>query len=210
MALLLRTLLVAILALTSAVAQATAPEASILPSPAQLFGCPLDEDPSAFVPPAPWSGQRIDELGVTLRLPTDWKVTRRGPVATATSPDGQTTLEVRRQRLGGRPGLAMVRDLLEVRETGPSHAGTLCSDNVTAHLNTGRSWLHAEVGVYGRPLGERRRTYSLFGARPSDVVVILVTTRWRARDPGPDLSLVRRLLGSVRPASSGELAGLAL
>ena len=184
--------------------------ASGLPSPESLFGCPLDGDRAAFVPPAPWITHRVPELGLEVQTPPGWRLELRGPIAVAKSPDGLTEVELRSQRLGGKAGLSLVRDMVELRETGPSHVGRRCSEGLSAHLTSGRPWIHAEVAIYGRPLGERRRTYGLYAARPSDVLAVFVSTRWGRGEVGPDLKLVRHLLGSVRPsAPRGDVALLA-
>ncbi|MEC9070878.1 MAG: hypothetical protein VX938_00805 [Myxococcota bacterium] len=182
-----------------------------LPSADRLFGCPLAANPSEFIPPSTWAARRVKGMTASLLLPPDWRLEGDRPVARATSADGQTSVSVRRQSLSGSAGLALARSLMEFRELGPSHTGQLCATTLSRQVDGLGLWRGVQVSTYGRPLGERRRSFALYAHRGTEIYSVVITTRWSRKAEGPDLRMVRRLLGALRPdGAAGEMAQLEL
>jgi len=173
--------------------------AQALPSTDQLFGCPLSASASDFIPPASWTSQTLDRMNVSLVLPPDWKVQGKEPVVQASSSDGQTIVTVRKQNLSGLAGLSLARSLVEFTELGPSHMGVACGLSLARQVDGLSRWRAVQVSAYGRPLGERRRSFALYAHQGTEIFTVVVTTRWSREDDGPDLPLVRRLLGALQP-----------
>lgn len=175
-----------------------------LPSTDRLFGCPLAANPSDFIPPDSWSARTVKGMNIALVLPTDWKVEGKRPVVQATSSDGQTTITVRKQHLSGTAGLSLTRSLMELRELGPSHTGKACGAMLSRQVDGLGLWRSIQVSTYGRPLGERRRSFALYAHQGTEVFSVVVTARWSRKADGPDLPMIRQLLGAIRPDGSRE------
>ena len=188
------------------------PEASAsLPPADRLFGCPLAANPSDFIPPSTWAPRRVKGMSASLLLPPGWRLDGDRPVAQATSADGQTSVTVRRQSLSGTAGLTLARSLMELRELGPSHTGSLCAATLARQVDGLGLWRITQVSTYGRPLGERRRSFALYAHQGTEIFSVVVTTKWSRQADGPDLRMIRRLLGALRPdGAAGEMAHLEL
>ena len=91
-----------------------------------------------------------------------------------------------------------MRDAIERVSLGPSHAGPRCSQLLDQRLKGATGLSSVSVGIYGRPLGERRRSYGLYARLPQGTLTAVLTARWSASDEGPDLEIVRRVLGGIR------------
>ena len=65
-------------------------------------------------------------------------------------------------------------------------------------------WRSIQVSTYGRPLGERRRSFALYAHQGTEVFSMVITARWSRKADGPDLPMIRRLLGAIRPDGSRE------
>lgn len=163
----------------------------------RLFGCPLRAPTEAFRPPAEWRVYREGELGLSFAAPAGWEVLRSGAVVSVGAPDGRTTLTLRRGRLVSAERLSFVRRSMELTELGPSHAGAACQGALTEAVAAVAGWSAVQVGVYGRPLAGRQRSYAVFAPLVDGTLTVVVTVTWRSRDRGPDLDTVRRLLGGV-------------
>ena len=50
----------------------------------------------------------------------------------------------------------------------------------------------------GRPLGARWRNYALFGTAGQTALVVTLSASWPKHRKGPDLNMIRRLLGGIR------------
>ena len=176
-----------------------------LPAPASpppvstLFGCPLPAEPSAFVPPETWTKHALPSLGVVMALPPQWTIEDRGAVVKAMAPDKRTGVVLRHSRLTEPARLPFLRQTVEHAELGPSFANKACEDRLVTLLAAHAGWDPLQVGVYGRPLGDRRRRVAMFAGLAAGSLTAIVSARWRSRARGPDLPLVRRLLGGLRP-----------
>ncbi len=175
------------------------PAQAALPAVGRLFGCPLATAHEAFDTPKDWVTRRLRSIGARASAPEGWRVEVDGAIAVLASPDGAISLALRRGRLVGPDRLDFVRRSVELTELGPSHAGPLCEAAVVAAVMSVSGWRDVRFGVHARPLGERRRSWSLFLGLPQGSLTAVVTVRWSARAAGPDITAVRRLLGSIRP-----------
>ena len=187
------------LALAVAVCGVIEPAGAALPPVQRLFGCPIASGPEAFTPPKGWSLRLLPALGARVHLPPGWRVQVEGALAVVESPGTNVRLALRRGRLAGADRLDFVRRSVELTELGPSHAGARCEAAVVAALTSLTGWRQLRFGVHGRPLGERQRSWSLFLALGDGALTSVVTVRWRRRDAGPDLAIVRQLLGGIQP-----------
>ena len=175
-------------------------DASAAPPPVErLFGCPLLVGAEAFRPLNEWRTRKHDAVATRLSTPADWEIEQAGGVVSARAPHGRLTLTVRRGTLVSPERLDFVRRSVELTELGPSHAGPDCEAGLVRAVRQVTGWSDLQVGVYGRPLAGRQRSYALFVALPDGTLTVVVTARWRKRDAGPDLDTVRRLLGGVLP-----------
>ncbi|MGM0577062.1 MAG: hypothetical protein ACQEXJ_15155 [Myxococcota bacterium] len=176
----------------------TSPEAlAALPPVDHLFGCPLLAPAEEFRPPDDWEGHPLPEVGAEIALPPGWELKweRGAPVVDRE----QVDIALRRGRLVTTERLAFVRHAVELRELGPSHAGPSCEAALVDRLRQVTGWDALTVGVYARPLGWRRRHFALYVGLPDGSLTVVLRLRWDKDPYGPDLALVRRLLGGIRP-----------
>lgn len=175
--------------------------AGAAPSPPpveRLFGCPLQAPTAGWRAPAKWAAETLDEVRVQAVLPAAWRRSAVPGRVEITSPGGDLNLSVRRGADPSPGGLVALRRGVEASELGPSHAGTACGRALAAEVARVTGLSDVSVGVYGRPLADRRRSYAVFARDRHGPLVGVVTARWSARASGPDLGLVRRLLAAVR------------
>ncbi len=175
-----------------------ASSAAAPPPPESLFGCPLAAPMQSFEAPREWQPTAVEGLDLLLDLPPRWELVVDGDVATARPPNRRHRITVRQSRLVSHDRLHYVRRAVELTELGPSHAGERCEESLRTVLRQATGFDPLTVGVYGRPLGERRRSYALFATHGQGTITVVVTVRWGRSDPGPPLDLVRALLGGVR------------
>ncbi len=174
--------------------------AEAAPPPVErLFGCPLRAPAEAFRALPEWHRVASGALDVSYATPPGWEATEASEVISIRPAKGGATLTLRRGRLVSPERLAFVRRSVELTELGPSHAGPACERDLVERIAQIAGWERVEVGVYGRPLAGRQRSYALFAALPDGTLTVVVTVTWSKRAGGPDLDLVRRLLGGVVP-----------
>ncbi len=178
------------------------------PAVRRLFNCALEAHPSGFEPRERWQRRPIEALGVAVTVPAGWTIEGGGPVWSVRSPSGRTELSL---RMSPRATVAETRRALELLELGPTHAGAWCERAVATRLSQVTGLTGVGVGVYRKSLAKRRRRYALYAPVGGGALAVLLTARWR-RDDGPDLEVVRRVLGGVRPLvpvsrSGSETAG---
>ena len=168
------------------------------PPVATLFGCPVLAPEDRLRPRPDWERRTLGALGVSIATPPGWRVAVDGRVQVIRSISGRTVVSLRRQDAP----VAAVRWGVELRELGASHAGPSCERALTGRLAGVTGLPVAGVGVYGRPLGEPRRSFALFVAEPGGALTVVLTARWRPADGGPDMEIVRRVLGGLRPVAA--------
>lgn len=176
-----------------------------LPPVERLFGCPILAPQEAFETPEEWVRHELPSAGVSLALPPDWEVVHEHGVPVVDR--DQAYIWLRRGHRVGAERLPFVRRALELRELGPSHAGPDCERSLVERLRRATRFEHLLAGVYARPLGWRRRHYALYVGLPDGggSLALVVRLRWdRLPADGPDLALLRRLLGGVRPSTGDE------
>lgn len=170
------------------------------PSPKALFGCPLQN--VARRPALASVSHPLAELGLEVVLPKWLKATRRAPQRV----DFQSKswrLSLRSTYQAPKGGLSAVRVAAERTELGASHAARRCERAVLRGWLPAKSDLfrHAELGVYGRPLGLRRRTFALFLTRADGrVLTATLTGKWKGTKTGPDLRDVAAIFGAILAA----------
>lgn len=162
--------------------------------------CPLASEVEGFEVPRAWKRHRLRALKLRLSTPPGWTLRERDAGWDLSAPGGQARLRVRRHPNHGANAVSLVRRHLEAWRLGPSVTTPACQQRLRDRLTQVTGWSPLEVGVYRRPLGERRQSYGLFiDAGPAGVVEIRITVYWRDPAPGPPLGLVRALLSGVRP-----------
>lgn len=176
---------------------ALAPEARALPEVDRLFGCPLDAPADQWVPRKGWTRTTLAELGIRLETPGAWALDESPSRASLESASGKTRIRITQSRLPADK-LDTVKRATEQRELGPSHAGPACAEAVARHLAEATGFERVRVGVYGRPLGARQRSYAVYAVHRGAVLTVILTIKWGRRASGPDLEVVRRVLGGVR------------
>lgn len=179
------------------VAAIAGPAAAAPPEVKRLFGCPLDAETKAFRPPDTWARHTLASVGVGVRLPPRWSVEEGPGVATLVDPRKDYRLTLRRARRVGADDLMRARRATEHAELGPSHAGAGCERRLGEALSRATGLRPLLVGVYRRPLLERRRSYAVYAAPADRAVTVILTASWSRRAGGPDLRTVRRLLGGL-------------
>ncbi len=169
----------------------------------RLFGCPLSAPQEGFRPGPGWQRLELEAVGAVVQVPADWKVERTGALVEIVSSSGKSRLVLRRSTLAGADRVEEVKRAVEAAELGPSHLGAACERALLERLTGLRGFGAARLGVYGRPLGDHRRTYAAFLPAGEATLSVLLTTRWGRSDDGPDLAVVRRVLGGLEPLPSG-------
>ena len=171
---------------------------SSLPPVDTLFGCPLLDRVSAFESPRTWKRVALSDVGISISVPKGWTMQATGPGRVLLEVASRRLhLNVKKTRFVEASQLHRVRDSLEGRELGFSHVNKRCEHELSKRIGqiTG---LKVTVGVYGRSLAKRRRNFAAFFVVDERVVSVVLTLRWRRRDQGPSLPLVRQVLASVR------------
>jgi hypothetical protein len=170
-----------------------------LPLPTRFFACPLQGESAAFKTPTHWVQTMVSDTQISISLPPGWKSTEGSIHPRFEAPMGQISITLRRSGPLKLDGLKRLRRVIELTELGPSHAHPRCEKNLGKMIHGVSGWASAQVGVYGRPMGERKRTYALFGTLPKGSLTVLITTRWKSSENGPDLHLIRRLMAGIHP-----------
>ena len=198
--------MISIASVLSAMLMTASAPASSLPNVEALFRCPLEVAQSDFEPPEHWSRVPAPALGLSVRVPTGWSVDQRPGRLEVTAPDQSIRVSVRRGERVDKKNLAAVRRALEASELGASFVHESCAERVTVAIANESPWNALSFGVYGRPLGERRRRVALFGGLDDGSMAAVVSTRWKRGQTGPDWPTVWRLLGGLRvePRGAGD------
>lgn len=176
---------------------AWAPGTQALPDVERLFGCPLDAPSDKWKPRARWHTTQLRELGIALSTPGAWELEGGRSRAILRSGSGNTTLRVTQSQLKADK-LDTVKRATEQRELGPSHAGPACAEALAARIEEATGLEQIRVGVYGRPLGARQRSYAIYAPHRGGVLTLVLSIQWGRRAKGPDLEVVRRVLGGLR------------
>jgi len=184
--------------LAMAIIASAAPADGALPSAEDLFQCPLRVEQADFHPPQHWSTVQAPDLGIAFVVPPGWTQDRRPARFEIVSPDGSVRVSLRRGHRVGKERLNAVRSALEVSELGSSFVHDACAERVTTAVANEAPWNALSFGLYGRPLGERRRRVALYAGLEDGTLVAVVSTRWKRGEAGPDWSTVWQLMGGLR------------
>ena len=169
-----------------------------LPPPEQLFACTLDGPSHGFTPRRRWKQRRVNGTPLMMHLPGTWKVTGQRGIGRVESTDGRVRIRIRIEDSPEKRSLRDLREVLEATEVGKSHMGERCGERIAREIKNITGFDRVLVTVHGRPLGERRRNYVLYLNKGTLMLSVVVTIRWNRDADGPELDLVRRLMGSLR------------